>query len=229
MTLENKNFSVKNGLSIINTEVISIDRKLRNLTFDSADSNTLKLSGNQLVATAGSATITIPNSTDTLVARNTTDTLKNKTLDDFYAIGTMTVNGSGGAAGQILKATGDGMTWADTFNGLPRFVPVDSDFNAESQGLYLVDTSDNVIDITLPDTSEVDPSTGLTKVENGEGIEFVDAKGTWGINFVRLIPGNSGASFINSANIEDVEYVFDVSNAIVRIVWDGQYWRVFPR
>jgi hypothetical protein len=229
MALENKNFSVKNGLSIVNTEVISIDRKLRNLTFDSADSNTLKLSGNQLVATAGSATITIPNSTDTLVARNTTDTLKNKTLDDFYAIGTMIVNGSGGTSGQILKATGDGMTWADTFNGLPRYVPYDSDFNAESQGLYLVDTSDNVVEITLPSTTEIDSSTGLLVVEDGEGIEFIDSKGTWGINFVRLIPGDVNASFINSANIEDTEYVFDVSNAIVRIVWDGQYWRVFPR
>lgn len=229
MTLENKNFSVKNGLSIVNTEVIGVDRKARNLTFDTADSNTLKLNGNQLVASAGTATVTIPNITDTLVGRNTTDTLSNKSLNDFVALGTMTVNGSSGTEGQILKATGDGMTWADTFNGLPRYVPYDNNFTAESQGLYLIDTSDNTVDITLPDTTEIDPSTGLFKVENGEGIEFIDAKGTWGINFVRLSLGDSTSKFINSANIEDFEYIFDVSNVIVRVVWDGSYWRVFSR
>lgn len=230
MALENKNFSVKNGLSIINTEVISVDRKAKNLTFDTADSNILKLNGNQLVASgAGTSTITIPSVTDTLVGKNTVDTLTNKTLDDFVALGTMTVNGSYGTEGQILKATGSGMTWADTFNGLPRFVPKTSSFVAESQGLYLVDSSNNTIEITLPNTTEIDPSTGLYKVENGEGIEFIDAKGTWGINFVRLILGDNTSRFVNSANIEDIEYIFDVSNVIVRVVWDGVFWRVFSK
>jgi len=230
MALENKNFSVKNGLSIINTEVISVDRKAKNLTFDTADSNTLKLNGNQLVASgAGTSTITIPSVTDTLVAKNTVDTLTNKTLDDFVVLGTMTVNGSYGTEGQILKATGNGMTWADTFNGLPRFVPKTANFVAESQGLYLVDSSNNTIEITLPDTTEIDLSTGLYKVEKGEGIEFIDAKGMWGINFVRLILGDNTSKFINAANIEDVEYIFDVSNVIVRVVWDGVFWRVFSK
>lgn len=229
MALENKNFSVKNGLSVVNTEVISIDRKAKNLTFDTADSNVLKLSGNELVAAPGTATITIQNATDTLVGRNTTDTLTNKTLDNFVAIGTMTLNGNPGAEGQILKATGSGMAWSDTFNGLPRYVPYDNDFTAESQGLYLIDTSNDGVTITLPDTTLVDPQTGLPAVENGEGIEFIDARGTWGVNFVRIIPGDNVSAFVNTANIEDVEYVFDLSNAIVRLVWDGTYWRVFPR
>ena len=224
MALENKNFSVKNGLSIVNTEVISVDRKARNLTFDTADSNSLKLSGNQIVASsAGTAMITIPSVTDTLIGKTTVDTLTNKTLDDFV------VNGFPGTEGQILKATGDGMTWADTFNGLPRSIPKTSNFNAESQGLYLVDSSNGTIVITLPSTTEIDPSTGLFKVERGEGIEFIDAKGTWGINFVTLLLGDNTAKFVNSANIEDFEYSFDVSNAIVRVVWDGVFWRVFPR
>lgn len=230
MALENKNFSVKNGLSIVNTEVISVDRKVKNITFDTTDSNSLKLSGNQIVASsAGTAMITIPSVTDTLIGKTTTDTLTNKTLDDFVALGTMTVNGYPGTEGQILKATGGGMTWADTFNGLPRNIPKTSDFNAESQGLYLVDSSNGTMVITLPDTTEIDLSTGLFKVERGEGIEFIDAKGTWGINFVTLVLGDNTAKFVNSANIEDFEYSFDVSNAIVRVVWDGVFWRVFPR
>lgn len=222
MALENKNFSVKNGLSIVNTEVISVDRKAKNLTFDTADTNTLKINGNTLLASAGTAAITLPNSTTRLVGRDTEDTLTNKTLGNFVATGTMAVGGSPGVFGQILKSSGTGMFWADTFNGLPRYVPYDTDFNAESQGLYLIDTSDNTVTITLPDTNTV-------AIDDGEGIEFIDAKGTWGVNFATLIPGNSTDRFINSANIEDDAYIFDSSNAIVRVVWDGQYWRVFPR
>jgi hypothetical protein len=222
MTLENKNFSVKNGLSIVNTEVISVDRKAKNLTIDTADSNTLKLNGNLITASAGTSTVTLPNVTTTLVGTDTTDTLTNKTLGNFIASGTMSVSDSPGTFGQILKSTGTGMFWADTFNGLPRYVPYDTDFNAESQGLYLIDTSANAITITLPNTDSV-------FIEDGEGIEFIDAKGTWGINFVTLIPGNPNDRFINLANIEDDSYIFDLSNAIVRIVWDGEYWRVFPR
>jgi hypothetical protein len=222
MALENKNFSVKNGLSIVNTEVISVDRKARNLTFDTADTNTLKINGNTLTASAGTAAITLPNSTTRLVGRDTEDTLTNKTLGNFVATGTMSVSGSPGVFGQILKSSGTTMFWADTFNGLPRYVPYDTDFNAESQGLYLIDTSDNTVTITLPDTNTV-------AIDDGEGIEFIDAKGTWGVNFATLIPGNLTDRFINSANIEDDTYIFDSSNAIVRVVWDGQYWRVFPR
>jgi hypothetical protein len=222
MALENKNFSVKNGLSIVNTEVISVDRKAKNLTFDTADTNTLKINGNTLLASAGTAAITLPNSTTRLVGRDTEDTLSNKTLSNFVATGTMSVGGSPGVFGQILKSSGTAMFWSDTFNGLPRYVPYDTDFNAESQGLYLIDTSDNTVTITLPDTNTV-------AIDDGEGIEFIDAKGTWGVNFVTLIPGNLTDRFINSANIEDDTYIFDSSNAIVRVVWDGQYWRVFPR
>lgn len=222
MALENKNFSVKNGLSIVNTEVISVDRKAKNLTFDTADSNVLKLNGNTITASTGTETVTLPTATTTLVGIDTQDTLTNKTLGNFVASGTMIVSDSPGTFGQILKSTGTAMFWADTFNGLPRYVPYDSDFNAESQGLYLIDTSENSVEITLPDT-------GSIFIEDGEGIEFIDAKGTWGTNFVTLIPGNPNDRFINLSNIEDAPYVFDVSNAIVRIVWDGEFWRVFPR
>ena len=52
---------------------------LTGVTFDTAV-NTLKVNGNTVTASAGTATVTIPNTTDTLVGRNTTDTLTNKTL-----------------------------------------------------------------------------------------------------------------------------------------------------
>ncbi len=52
-----------------------------NKTIDTAGPNTIKINGNSLSATAGTATVTVPNSTDTLVGKATTDTLTNKTFD----------------------------------------------------------------------------------------------------------------------------------------------------
>jgi len=52
-----------------------------NKTIDFAvGGNVGKINGNTLAASAGTATLTFPNSTDTLVGRATTDTLTNKTL-----------------------------------------------------------------------------------------------------------------------------------------------------
>lgn len=60
---------------------------LKNKTINTSDANTIKINGNALDATLGSATLTLPNSTDTLVGRATTDTLTNKTIDsDFNTI-----------------------------------------------------------------------------------------------------------------------------------------------
>lgn len=53
---------------------------LTNKTIDTAGPNTLKINGNTITASAGTATLTFPNSTDTMVGRATTDTLTNKTL-----------------------------------------------------------------------------------------------------------------------------------------------------
>jgi hypothetical protein len=65
---------------------------LTNKTIDTAGTNTLKINGNTLAATAGTATLTFPNSTDTIVGRATTDTLTNKTID--AASNTIKVNGN---------------------------------------------------------------------------------------------------------------------------------------
>lgn len=53
---------------------------LVNTTIDTAAPNTIKINGNTLAAAAGTATLTFPNTTTTIVGRDTTDTLTNKTM-----------------------------------------------------------------------------------------------------------------------------------------------------
>jgi hypothetical protein len=75
------NFSV--GLQVAGSAVLSAasTATLTNKTFDTAGTgNVFKVNGNSLTATAGTATVTVPNSTTTLVGRDTTDTLTNKTI-----------------------------------------------------------------------------------------------------------------------------------------------------
>lgn len=51
-----------------------------NKTLDTANSNIVRLNGNTLAAAVGTATLTFPTTTDTMVGRATTDTLTNKTI-----------------------------------------------------------------------------------------------------------------------------------------------------
>lgn len=62
-----------------------------NVTIDTAAPNTIKINGNTLAASAGTATITFFNSSDTVVGRNTVDTLTNKTLTSAV-LNTPTIN-----------------------------------------------------------------------------------------------------------------------------------------
>lgn len=63
--------------TLVNTDAA---QTLTNKSIDTAGGNTIKVNGNTLAAPAGTATITFFNSSDTVVGRNTTDTLTNKTL-----------------------------------------------------------------------------------------------------------------------------------------------------
>lgn len=80
------NFS--SGLQVSGSAVLSAasTATLTNKTFDTAGTgNVLKVNGNTLSASAGTATITLPAATDTLVGRATTDTLTNKTITAMTA------------------------------------------------------------------------------------------------------------------------------------------------
>lgn len=74
------NFSI--GLQLAGSSVISAasTNTLTNKTIDTAGSNTIKINGNTLTASAGTGTLLLPNATTTLIGWNTTDSLTNKTL-----------------------------------------------------------------------------------------------------------------------------------------------------
>ena len=85
------------GDGTVQRTVATLDgsQTLTNKTIDTAGTNVIKVNGNTLAASAGVATLTFPNSTDTIVGRNTTDTLTNKTLTaPTVSGGTVSVVGS---------------------------------------------------------------------------------------------------------------------------------------
>jgi len=87
---------------------------LTNKTIDFAvGGNVGKINGNTFAASAGTATITFPNSTDTLVGRATTDTLTNKTLTS------PTVNGGTIDSTATVSTTGTIAANSVGFRSLP--------------------------------------------------------------------------------------------------------------
>ncbi|UPJ69668.1 hypothetical protein [Bradyrhizobium sp. 191] len=70
----------------------SASATLTNKTIDTAGPNTLKVNGNTLAASSGTATVTFPNSTDTLVGKATTDTFSNKTFNAADSGNTLQIN-----------------------------------------------------------------------------------------------------------------------------------------
>lgn len=83
-------------------------------TIDTASTNVIKFNGNTVTASAGTATITLPNSTDTLVGRATTDTLTNKTLT------APAINGGILDAATTVSDTGTIATTSVGFRGTPQ-------------------------------------------------------------------------------------------------------------
>jgi hypothetical protein len=110
--------SVNNG-SFDNLVAAASTDTLTNKTIDTAGTNTLKVNGNTLSASAGTATLTLPNSTDTLLGRTTTDTVTNKTLTGPVITSSVVASlpSAGSSTGQIYVVTDSTSATACTTGG----------------------------------------------------------------------------------------------------------------
>lgn len=141
-------------------------------TFDTAGSgNVLKVNGNTLSATAGTATVTFPNSTGTVVYKDTTDTLTNKTLV-APALGTpasgVLTNCTGLPVGSLVGtiAIPNGGTGATTAAGILTAIGTSRGSSAISTGYELA----GVGYATLSGTTLTDQfSNGYSIARNSEG------------------------------------------------------------
>lgn len=107
-------FTGGNGSVELTFATLTGTQTLTNKTIDFAvGGNVGKINGNTFAATAGTATITFPNSTDTLVGRTTTDTLTNKTLT------APAINGGTISADAAVSDTGTIAAASPGFRGLP--------------------------------------------------------------------------------------------------------------
>ena len=96
----------------------------------------------------------------------------------------------------------------------PKFIAVSSDFTVSSNKKYIVDTSSNVVTITLPLDREI-----------GDSIEVVDAEATWEINNL-TIASQGGDKFKDFSGIVDSPLICDVGGATLLLIWEGDNWRL---
>ena len=131
----------------------SSTQTLTNKTFDTA-SNTLKVNGNTVTASAGTATLTLPNSTDTLVGRSTTDTLTNKTLT------APVINEATLSAASTVSDTGTIAATSVGFRGIPLSSNATGTLALTDNGKQLVVSSNQ----TIPANASVAFPVGATVV-----------------------------------------------------------------
>lgn len=102
-----------NGVDVVTT---SGTQTMSNKTTDTASGNVIKINGNTLAATAGTATVNIPNANDTLMGRASTDTITGaKTFNNTKLLlagatsGTTTINATAvaGTTTMIVPAAND--------------------------------------------------------------------------------------------------------------------------
>lgn len=92
-------------------------------------------------------------------------------------------------------------------------IAVTSNLNANVK--YLADTTNASFEVTLPSLVTV-----------GDYIKIGDVESYWSINNL-IVNSQAGQQFKDFEGLTDSPLVCDVSGALVELVWEGSYWRVF--
>lgn len=85
-----------------------------------------------------------------------------------------------------------------------------NDFTAESGVRYIIDTSSNIVNVTLPTSASV-----------GDNVFFTDGSGNFAINNFTVL--QSGYTIMGSAS----DLITNVNNESFGLVYNGTTWRLF--
>jgi hypothetical protein len=123
--------------------------------------------------------------------------------------GGISVGGTTGTSGQVLKSTGTGLEWGTGGGGVTAWSRKTTTYTAVTGDRLIADTSGGAFTITLPAT----PTTGNSVV-------FADGA-DWFTNNLTVAR--------NSSTIEGVadDFVLDIKGIEVEFVYDGTTWEVF--
>jgi hypothetical protein len=172
---------------------------------------------------AANQVLSLPDATDTVVARATTDSLSNKTFSDAITMAQITTPSNPASGFDKVYVKSDNNLYKLDSTGTETQVGAGgggltvayqaSSFTATASKNYLVNTSGGAVTATLPSGS-----TGAT-------IQFVDDAGSWLTNNLTITPA-SGQSIQGLA--ANSSLICDVPNAFVQMSWDNtnSYWTV---
>ena len=241
MATYNKEFTVKNGIVVENNNAVKLSTNVGTLRFVSLKAPS-SLTGdytltmpvdngapNELLITDGNGVLSWGKvNTINMFPNSVTPTILEATGD--FTMNSLIVN--------RVKATGDIVLDPNNDNDVTGVVEIKGDlivrgsnnivagasfgietqnFIAQVSGRYLIDTETNAddIEVTLP----TNPNVGNT-------IEFADMKNSWDAYNVILNAG-VGKSFQDKTGEVDSPYILDVAGVAVKLVWTGEYWKVF--
>jgi hypothetical protein len=109
----------------------------------------------------------------------------------------------------------DGVTVGGFEVSKARYTGIAVTANLNANVKYLADTTSAPFQVTLPSLVTV-----------GDYIKIVDVESYWSINNL-IVNSQAGQQFKDFEGLIDSPLVCDVSGALVELVWEGSYWRVF--
>ena len=124
--------------------------------------------------------------------------------------GGISVGGTTGTSGQVLKSTGIGLEWGTGGGGVAAWSRKTTTYTAVSGDRIIADTSGGTFTITLPAT----PTTG-------DNVTFADGA-NWATNNLTVAR--------NSSTIEGLteDLILDINGIILDFVYDGTTWEIYP-
>lgn len=182
---------------------------LSNKTIDTAATNTIKINGNTLSASSGTATVTVPNSTDTLVGRATSDTLTNKTIDGddntIQDVGISSLKTVLADANKVIRRNASGAVVSD--NSIPNSSALVTTDSSSVLTNKTIDGDDNTIqDVGISSLKTVLADANKAIIRDASGavvsdyIADVNVKSNAAIARTKIASGTANHVIINDAS-----------------------------